>query len=78
MHIFNLNSLFIKFLHTFVLPNVASACIAGAELVHVSFYDRFRSELTGTLKIILSYKSFFGFFMTCNICIKCRNTSVYM
>ena len=39
----------------FVLPDVASACIAGGELIQVvvSVTD-FSSELTETLKIILS------------------------
>ena len=57
----------------FVLPDVASACIAGIELVHVVVsvtltvgedeantarfaVTDFSSELTETLKIILSYK----------------------
>ena len=46
----------------FVLPDVASACIADVQLVHVvvSMTD-FSSELTETLKIILSFKSYFAF-----------------
>ena len=35
MHIFYLNSLFIKFLHKFFLPDVASASIAGFKLASV-------------------------------------------
>ena len=67
----------------FFLPNVASTCIAGVELIQVvvSMTD-FSGELTETLKIILSYKSYFAFFMICNIYIiyiyKCMNISVYM
>ena len=62
-----------------VLPDVASACIAGVELVQVivSVTD-FSSELTETLKIILSYKSYFAFFMTYDIYIKCINIYSYM
>ena len=79
MHIFHLNSLFMKFLHMFVLPDVASACIAGVELVEVVVsMTGFSNELTETLKIILSYKSYFSFFMTYNIYIKCIDISVYM
>ena len=54
---FHLNSLFIKFLHMFVLPDVASASIAGVELVYIVFsMIDFSCELTETLKMILSYK----------------------
>ena len=61
MHIFHMNSLFIKFL--LVLPDVASASVAGVELVHIVFFSMtdFSCELTETLKMILSYKSYFAF-----------------
>ena len=53
MHIFNLSSLFIKFLHMFVLPDVVSASIAGVELIEVVLsVTHFGTELTETLKII--------------------------
>ena len=79
MHIFNLSSLFIKFLHIFVLPDVASASIAGVELIEVVLsVTHFSSELTETLKIILSYKSYFAFFMTYNIYIECINIYLHM
>ena len=61
MHICHLNSLFTKFLHMFVLPDVASASIAGAEMVLVFSMTEFSCELTETLKMILSYKSYFAF-----------------
>ena len=49
----------------FVLPDVASSSIAGVDLVHVLFSTTdFSCELTETLKMILSYKSYFAFFMT--------------
>ena len=49
----------------FVLPDVASSPIAGVELVHVVFaMTDFSCQLTKTLKLILSYKSYFAFFMT--------------
>ena len=46
----------------FVLPDVVSACIAGVDIIQVvlSVMD-FSSELTETLKIILSYKLYFAF-----------------
>ena len=74
---FNLSSLFIKFLHMFVLPDVGSACIAGVELIEgVLSVTHFSSEFTETLKIILSYKSYFAFFMTYNIYI--LNVIIYI
>ena len=74
MNIFDLSSLFIKFLHMFVLPDVASASIVGVELTEVVLsVTHFSGELTETLKIILSYKSYFAFFMTYHIYIECIN-----
>ena len=62
MHIVHLNSLFVKFLHMFVLPDVASACIGCVYLVQVVVcMTDFSSEFTETLKIILSYKSYLAF-----------------
>ena len=63
----------------FFLHDVASACIAGVELIQgvLSVMD-FSAELTETLKIILSYKSYFAFFMTYNIYIPCINMYSYM
>ena len=49
----------------FIIPDVASASIAGVELVHLAFsMIDFSCELTETLKMILTYKSYFAFFMT--------------
>ena len=50
------------FLHMFFSPDVASACIAGVELIQVvlSVTD-FSGKLTETWKIILSYKSYIVF-----------------
>ena len=47
----------------FFLPDIASACIAGVDFIQVvlSVMD-FSHDLTETLKIILSYKSYFAFF----------------
>ena len=76
---FNLSSLFIKFLHMFLLPDVASACIAGVKLIEVIVsVTLFSGELTETLKIILYYKSYLAFFMTYNIYIECINIYSYM
>ena len=51
MHIFNLSSFFIKFLHIFVLPAVVSASIAGVELIEVVLsVTHFSAELTETMK----------------------------
>ena len=62
MHIFNLSSMFIQLLHMFFLPDVVSASIAGVELIAaVLSVTHFSAELTETLKIILSYKSYFAF-----------------
>ena len=50
----------------FVLPDVA--WIAGVELIEVVLsVTHFSNELTETLRIILSYKSYIAFFMTYNI-----------
>ena len=68
MHIFHLNSLFIKFLHMFVLPDVASSSIAGVGLVLIIFcIADVPCGFTATLNIILSYKFYFVFFMTYNV-----------
>ena len=62
-----------------VLPDIASTYIAGVEFVQVVFsMTDFSGELTETLKIILSYKSYFAFFMTYNIYITCMNISLYI
>ena len=48
----------------FVLPDVVSASIAGVELIAILLLlsvTHFSAELTETLKIILSYKSYFAF-----------------
>ena len=58
MHIFNLSSLFIKFLHMFVLPDVISASIMYVEFMKVALSVTLVStELTEILNMILSYKS---------------------
>ena len=63
----------------FVLPDVVSASIAGVEFIEVVLsVTHFTSELTETLKIILSYRSYFAFFITYNIYIACINIYSYM
>ena len=63
----------------FVLPDVVFASIAGVELIEVVLsVTHFISELTETLKMILSFKSYFAFFMTYNIYIECMNIYLYM
>ena len=57
MHICNLLSLFIKFLHMFLLPDVVSAAIAGVAFSVTSV----TTELTEILNMILSYKSYLAF-----------------
>ena len=69
MHIFNLSSLFIKLLHMFVLPDVV--CVAFMEVVFSLI--PVCTELTEILNTILSYKSYFAFFMTSDIYIECIN-----
>ena len=50
------------FAYMFVLPDVPSASIAGVELAYIVFsMTDFCCELTETLKMILSYKSYFAF-----------------
>ena len=72
MHIFNLSSLFMKFLHMFVLPDVVSAAIAGVAFMEVALsVTPVSTELTEILNMILSYKSYLAFFMTYNIYICC-------
>ena len=51
-----------KFLHIFVLPDVVSASIADVELIAIVLsVMHLSAELTETLKIVLSYKSYFAF-----------------
>ena len=62
MHIFNLRSLFIKFFHMFVLPDVLSASIVCVALMAVALSFTFVStELTKILNMISSYKSYLAF-----------------
>ena len=62
MHIFHLDSLFIMFLHMFVLPDIASSSIAGVGLVDIVFSIKdVTCGFTATLNIILSYKFYFAF-----------------
>ena len=57
-----------------VLPDVVSASIADVEFIEVVLsITYFSTELTETLKIILSCKSYFAFFMTYNIYLECIN-----
>ena len=68
MYIFNLSSLFIKFLHMFVLPDVVSAAIAGVAFMEVALsVTPASTELTEILNMILCYKSYFALFMTYHI-----------
>ena len=63
----------------FVLPDVVSASIAGVQLIEVVLsIKHFSGELNETLKIILSYKSYFAIFMTLDIYIECINIYSYM
>ena len=62
MHICNLISLFIKFLHMFLLPDVVSASIAGVAFIEVALsVTSVSTELTEILNMILSYKSHLAF-----------------
>ena len=79
MHIFNLCSLLIRILLMFVLPHVVSASIAGVQFIAVVLcVTHFYTELTETLKILLSQKSYFVFFMTYNTYIASINIYSYM
>ena len=63
----------------FVLPDVVSASIVCVAFMEVVFSaTHFSGELTETLKMILSYKLYFAFFMTYNIYIECINIYSYM
>ena len=74
MRICNLSSLFIKFLHMFLLPDVVSASIAGVAFIEVALsVTSVSTELTEILNMILSYKSYLAFFMTYHIFIECIN-----
>ena len=65
MHIFNLSSLFIKFFHMFVLPDVLSASIVCVAFMDVALsFTVLTTELTEILNMILSYKSYLAFCMT--------------
>ena len=62
MHICHLISLFIKFLHMFLLPDVVSAAIAGVAFIAVGLSVKSVStELTEILNMILCYKSYLAF-----------------
>ena len=62
MHICNLSSLFIKFLHMFLLPDILSASIAGVAFIEVALsVTSVVTELTEILNMILSYKSYLAF-----------------
>ena len=62
MHICNLTSLFIKFLHMFVLPDVVSASIVGVAFIEVALsVTSVSTELTEILNMMLSYKSYLAF-----------------
>ena len=62
MHICNLISLFIKFLHMFLLPDVVSAAIAGVAFIEDALsVTSVTTELTEILNMILSYKSYLAF-----------------
>ena len=79
MHICNLSSLFIKFLHMFLLPDVVSASIAGVAFIEVALsVTSVSTELTEILNMILSYKSYLAFFMTYHIYIECINIYSYI
>ena len=68
MHIFNLHSLFIKFFHMFVLPDILSASIVCVAFMEVApSFPVVITELTEILNMILSYKSYLAFFMTSHI-----------
>ena len=59
MHILNLSSLFMKFLHMFVLPDVVSAAIVGVIFMDIALsVTPVITELTEILNMILSYKSY--------------------
>ena len=78
MHIFNLSSLFIKFLHMFFLPDVVSASIVCVAFMEVVFsLTLVCTELTEILNMILSYKSYFAFCMTSHIYIECIECNIY-
>ena len=62
MHICNLSSLFIKFLHMFLLPDVVSASIASVAFKEVALsVTSVSTELTEILNMIMSYKSYLAF-----------------
>ena len=79
MHIFNISSLFIKFLHMFVLPDVVTAAIVCVAIMEVVFSLKLVcTELTEILNTMLSYKSYFAFFMTSHMYIECINIYSYI
>ena len=79
MHICNLSSLFVKFLHMFLLPDVVSASIAGVAIIEVALsVTSVSAELTEILNMILSYKSYLALFMTYHIYIECINIYSYI
>ena len=68
MHIFNLSSLFMKFFHMFILPDVLSASIVCVAFMEVALYFTLvTTELSEILNMILSYKSCLAFVMTSHI-----------
>ena len=59
---FNLSSLFIKFFHMFVLPDVLSASIVCVAFMEVALsFPVVITELTEILSMVLSYKLYLAF-----------------
>ena len=63
----------------FVLPDVVSASIVCVAFMEVVFsLTLVGTELTEILNVILSYKSYFVFFMTSDAYIECINIYSYI
>ena len=79
MHICNLISLFIKFLHMFLLPDVGSAAIAGVASIAVALsVTSVTTELTENIEHDTVLQIILGLLMTCHICIACINIYLYI
>ena len=63
----------------FGLPDVVSSSISGVQFIEVVLsVIQFFTELTETLNMILSYKSYFSLFMTYHIYTKCIHIYSYI
>ena len=79
MHIFNLSSLFIKFLHMFALHDVISPSIVCVAFMEIALsVTPVSTEITEILNMIFSYKSYLAFFSDISYVLYILNVLIYI